>query len=195
LSVEDADLVRMTSIARLRTELARRVERARILLAYREERWFFAVGQALGGIIRPCSSALTEPWPIVRWRRSTIACAGTHDHKNHILDLPRFGGEVRAWDQGIWSDSILSSCFTHSFVRPLGGAILPSRPARWVRSSGAAGGQGRPLWAPRGPVRGGGASLRAHEIGVGQADTFKDRCHSVTARAVSGSTSVSTLLR
>ena len=27
------------------------VERARILLGYREERWLFAVGQALGGII------------------------------------------------------------------------------------------------------------------------------------------------
>jgi hypothetical protein len=44
LSVGDADLARMTSIARLRTEPASRVERARILLAYREERWVFAVG-------------------------------------------------------------------------------------------------------------------------------------------------------
>jgi hypothetical protein len=26
-----------------------------------------------------------------------------------LLDLPRFRGEVRAWDQGIWSDGILSS--------------------------------------------------------------------------------------
>jgi hypothetical protein len=25
------------------------------------------------------------------------------------LDLPRFRGDVRAWDQGIWSDIILSS--------------------------------------------------------------------------------------
>ena len=27
------------------------------------------------------------------------------------LDLPRFRGEVRSWDQGIWFDGILSSSF------------------------------------------------------------------------------------
>ena len=38
----------MVSIARSRTELASRVERAQILLAYREDPSFFAVGRALG---------------------------------------------------------------------------------------------------------------------------------------------------
>ena len=28
-----------------------------------------------------------------------------------IMDLPRFRGEVRSWDQGIWFDGILSSSF------------------------------------------------------------------------------------
>ena len=28
-----------------------------------------------------------------------------------MLDLPRFRGEVRSWDQGIWFDGILSSSF------------------------------------------------------------------------------------
>ena len=48
LSIDDADLVKLTSIARSRTEPASRVERARILLAYRKNPSFFAVGQALG---------------------------------------------------------------------------------------------------------------------------------------------------
>jgi hypothetical protein len=129
LSVGDADLARLTSIARLRTEPASRVERARILLGHREERWFFAVGQALGGIIRPCSTALTEPWPIVdRGVRRSPALEPTIT-KTTILDLPRFVGEVRGWDQGIWFDSILSSCFTQFFCWAPGGSHS-SVPAR-----------------------------------------------------------------
>ena len=48
LSIGEEDLARLTSIARSRTEAASRVERARMLLAYREDPSFFAVGQALG---------------------------------------------------------------------------------------------------------------------------------------------------
>jgi hypothetical protein len=43
LSLEDADWAKLRSIAQSRTEPASRVERARILLAYREDPWFFAV--------------------------------------------------------------------------------------------------------------------------------------------------------
>jgi transposase len=48
LSLEDADVRKLRTIAQSRTELANRVERARILLGYREDPSFFAVGQALG---------------------------------------------------------------------------------------------------------------------------------------------------
>src|SRR5512135_2679414 len=48
LVIEDEDLAHLTTIARSRTEPARRVERAWILLAYREDPSFFAVGRALG---------------------------------------------------------------------------------------------------------------------------------------------------
>jgi hypothetical protein len=48
-----------------------------------------------------------------------------------FLDLPRFGGRLRAWDQGIWSDGILLSCLVSFFCSAPGGAILSSRPARW----------------------------------------------------------------
>jgi len=48
LSIGAEDLARLVSIARSRTETASRVERAQILLAYREDPSFFAVGRALG---------------------------------------------------------------------------------------------------------------------------------------------------
>ena len=48
LSIGDEDLARLTAIARSRTEPASRVERARMLLAYREDPSFFAAGRALG---------------------------------------------------------------------------------------------------------------------------------------------------
>jgi transposase len=47
LAIEDGDLERLMAIARSRTESASRVGRARILLAYREDSSFFAVGRAL----------------------------------------------------------------------------------------------------------------------------------------------------
>src|SRR5580700_8476417 len=48
LSLGEADTAKLRSIAQSRTEPASRVERARILLAYREDPSFFAVGRALG---------------------------------------------------------------------------------------------------------------------------------------------------
>ena len=48
LAIGEEDLARLVSITRSRTEAASRVERARMLLAYREDPSFFAVGQAMG---------------------------------------------------------------------------------------------------------------------------------------------------
>src|SRR5215212_3298022 len=47
-SIGKAELSELESIARSRTEAAGRVERARVLLAYRQDPSFYAVGQALG---------------------------------------------------------------------------------------------------------------------------------------------------
>src|SRR5258707_5363344 len=44
----DEDVVRLTAVSRSRTEPASRVQRAQMLLAYRENPSFFAVGQRLG---------------------------------------------------------------------------------------------------------------------------------------------------
>src|ERR1700745_1896394 len=48
LSLGDAEVEKLRSIAQSRTDPANRVERARILLAYRGDPSFYAVGQALG---------------------------------------------------------------------------------------------------------------------------------------------------
>ena len=48
LSLGDADTAELRSIAQSRTEPASRVERARMLLAYRDDPSFFAVGRLLG---------------------------------------------------------------------------------------------------------------------------------------------------
>src|SRR6266480_2572756 len=48
LSLGDADLEKLRSMAQSRSEPASRVERARILLGYWKDPSFFAVGQALG---------------------------------------------------------------------------------------------------------------------------------------------------
>ena len=48
LAIGEEDLAALRAIARSRTEPASRVERARMLLAYRETPSFFAVGRALG---------------------------------------------------------------------------------------------------------------------------------------------------
>ena len=48
ISIGDEDLVQLETIARSRTEPACRVERARILLAYRADPSAYAVGEAIG---------------------------------------------------------------------------------------------------------------------------------------------------
>ena len=48
LAIGEKDLVELGAIARSRTEPASRVERARMLLAYREDPSFFAVTQDMG---------------------------------------------------------------------------------------------------------------------------------------------------
>ena len=48
LALSEEEVTRLGAVARSRMEAASRVERARILLAYWEDRSFFAVAQAIG---------------------------------------------------------------------------------------------------------------------------------------------------
>ena len=66
LSLGDEDTAKLRLIAQSRTEPASRVERARILLAYREDPSFFAVSRALGlhhqTVQRCVERAVVEGW-------------------------------------------------------------------------------------------------------------------------------------
>ncbi len=72
LSLTDAEVAKLIAMGQSRTEPASRVERARVLLAYREEPSFFAVAKRSDCIIRQSSAASSVPWPKVRWQRSMI---------------------------------------------------------------------------------------------------------------------------
>ena len=48
LALSEEEVTRLTAVTRSRTEPASRVERARMLLAYREDGSFFAVARAIG---------------------------------------------------------------------------------------------------------------------------------------------------
>src|SRR5208283_3737618 len=83
LSLTDADMAKLKSIAQSRTEPASRVERARILLAYREDPSFFC-GQS-GAWTAPSDCAALRRArrgrrPDGRARRSPSPWQGTDDH-------------------------------------------------------------------------------------------------------------------
>ena len=73
LSLGDADVEGLRSIAQSRTEPASRVERARILLAYREDPSFFALGRALGLHHQTVQRCVERAVSKARWQRWTIA--------------------------------------------------------------------------------------------------------------------------
>src|SRR5215467_10950594 len=72
LAIGEKDLAALGAIARSRTEPASRVERARMLLAYREDPSFLRWRRAWGCTIKPFSAVLSGRWPMARWWRSMI---------------------------------------------------------------------------------------------------------------------------
>ena len=66
VAMTDEDVARLTALSRSRTEPASRVQRAQMLLAYRENPSFFAVGQRVGCIIRRSNAASSGRWPMGR---------------------------------------------------------------------------------------------------------------------------------
>src|SRR3979490_663037 len=61
VAMNDEEIARLLTISRSRTEPASRVERAQMLLAYREKPSFFAVG-GWACIIRRCNAASSGRW-------------------------------------------------------------------------------------------------------------------------------------
>src|ERR1700693_2804272 len=89
LSLGEADTAKLRSIAQSRTEPASRVERSRILLAYREDPSFLrSVGRS-DCIVRPSSAASSVLGPRARWLRSMIALAPAGNRRSRWR--PRHG--------------------------------------------------------------------------------------------------------
>src|SRR6478736_3028330 len=67
LAMTCEEIERLTALSRSRTEPASRVSRAQMLLAYRENPSFCAVGNELGFIIKRFSAAWSGRWAMGRW--------------------------------------------------------------------------------------------------------------------------------
>jgi transposase len=115
LSLTDADTAKLTSIAQSRSEPAGRVERARILLAYREDPSFFAVGQALGlhhQTVQRCVERAVAEDPIAALddrprggREPTI----TMEAKAWLVDLACRKAKEFGYPHELWTTRLLAS--------------------------------------------------------------------------------------
>ena len=90
LALTEEDVRKLNAVARSRTEAASRVERARMLLAYREDASFYAVGRAVGVHHQTVQrAALNAQWPTAPLRRSTICRAPGESRRSR--PRPRLG--------------------------------------------------------------------------------------------------------
>lgn len=83
LAKTDQEIATLAALSRSRTEVARRVSRAQMLLAYRENPSCFAQwAKDSESIIRRCSAVSSERWPMGRWPplRSPAPRQATNHH-------------------------------------------------------------------------------------------------------------------
>ena len=115
LSLTDADTTKLRAMAQSRTEPASRVERARILLAYREDPSFFAVGQALGlhhQTVQRCVERAVAEGPIAalddrpRPGREPII---TIEAKAWLVDLACRKAKDFGYPHELWTTRLLAS--------------------------------------------------------------------------------------
>jgi hypothetical protein len=66
VSMTDEDVARLVTVSRSRTEPASRVQRAQMLLAYRENPSFLPLDSGWGCIIRQSNAASSGRWPMGR---------------------------------------------------------------------------------------------------------------------------------
>src|SRR6266567_8315132 len=115
LSLTDADTAKLRVMAQSRTEAASRVERARILLAYREDPSFFAVGQILGlhhQTVQRCVERAVAEGPMAALddrprpgREPTI----TIEAKAWLVDLACCKAEEFGYPHELWTTRLLAS--------------------------------------------------------------------------------------
>ena len=114
LSLGEADTAKLRSTAQSRTEPASRVERARILLAYREDPSFFAVGRALGlhhQTVQRCVERAVAEGPLAALddrprpgREPTI----TLEAKAWLVSLPCRKAKELGYPHELWTTRLLA---------------------------------------------------------------------------------------
>jgi len=115
LSLGDADVERLSSIAQSRTEPASRVKRARILLAYRKDPSFFAVARAFGThhqTVQRCVERAVTEGPLAALddrprpgREPTI----TLEAKAWLIDLACRKAKEFGYPHELWTTRLLAS--------------------------------------------------------------------------------------
>ncbi len=114
LAIGEEDVAALGAIARSRTESASRVDRARMLLAYREDGSFFAVGRALGAhhqtvqrcveralVYGPMAALDDRPRP---GREATI----TAEAKAWVVDLACRKAKDLGYPHELWTTRLLA---------------------------------------------------------------------------------------
>src|SRR3984893_10871262 len=114
LSIGEEDLARLVAIARARTEPASRVERARMLLAYRKDPSFFAIAQAAGvhhQTVQRCVERALACGPIAALddrprcgREPTI----TAEAKAFVVDLACRKAKELGYPHELWTTRLLA---------------------------------------------------------------------------------------
>src|SRR5438132_4689843 len=105
LAMTDAEMETLTALSRSRTEPARRVERARMLLAYRENPSFFAVGQSLGvhhQTVERCVKRALADGPLTAL-----------DDRPHPGKEPTITPEAKAWLASLACDKAKEHGYPH----------------------------------------------------------------------------------
>ena len=132
LSLGEADTAKLRSIAQSRTEPASRVERARILLAYREDPSFFAVGRALGlhhQTVQRCVERAVAEGPLAALddrarpgREPTI----TPEAKAWLVSLACRKAKELGYPHELWTTRLLAAPRSRAWTR--GGTCVPRQP-------------------------------------------------------------------
>ena len=114
LAIGEEDLAALGAIARSRTESASRVERARMLLAYRKDPSFFAVGRAVGAhhqTVQRCVERALAYGPMAALddrprpgREATI----TAEAKAWVVDLACRKAKDLGYPHELWTTRLLA---------------------------------------------------------------------------------------
>ena len=141
LTFGDEDVTKLIAMTRSRTEPASRVERARMLLAYRDNPSFFAVGRALGvhhQTVQRCVERAVAFGPLAALddsprpgRETTI----TSEAKEWLVDLACRKAKDLGYPHELWTTRLLARHAVSMALWPAMPALPIWSRARSARSS------------------------------------------------------------